>query len=97
MLQYTANEIYEICNQQHWFTGGTNEQYSKVMGLADEGKDVETLALAIWLCTPDKKLEEIKEEMKSRCEYCDHFKCPHRNAYRRLPKAAGGLGLCLNL
>lgn len=31
------------------------------------------------------------------CEKCDKKDCIHRNAYRRIPKIDGGLGLCPNL
>ncbi len=31
------------------------------------------------------------------CQDCDKTNCVHRDAYRRLPKIDGGLGLCPNL
>lgn len=30
------------------------------------------------------------------CSECSDEECPHRNNFRRLPKYAGGLGLCYN-
>lgn len=30
------------------------------------------------------------------CPECPRKDCPHRDAYRRVPKVDGGLGLCLN-
>ena len=31
------------------------------------------------------------------CIHCDKQGCPHREAYRRLPRYRGGLGLCPRL
>lgn len=31
------------------------------------------------------------------CQACPHGSCPHRDAYRRLPRECGGLALCPNL
>ncbi len=31
------------------------------------------------------------------CPDCTKENCPHRDAYRRVPKIDGGLGLCPNL
>lgn len=38
-----------------------------------------------------------EEYMKCYCGECDKIDCIHRNAYRRIPKTDGGLGLCPNL
>lgn len=32
-----------------------------------------------------------------KCHECEKENCIHRNAYRRLPEAIGGLGLCPKL
>lgn len=34
---------------------------------------------------------------KCYCPDCDKEGCPHREAFRRVPKIDGGLGLCPNL
>lgn len=31
------------------------------------------------------------------CSKCKRRNCPHRGAFRRLPREEGGLGLCPNL
>jgi hypothetical protein len=31
------------------------------------------------------------------CSKCESESCPHRGAFRRLPRIIGGLGLCPNL
>lgn len=51
--------------------------------------------------------QEFKERTAHKCTYeeykacycqnCDRADCIHRDAYRRLPKIDGGLGLCPNL
>lgn len=38
-----------------------------------------------------------EEYKKCCCSECDKKDCIHRDAYRRLPKIDGGLGLCPNL
>lgn len=38
-----------------------------------------------------------EEHQKCDCTKCNDKECLHRNAFRRLPKADGGLGLCPNL
>lgn len=38
-----------------------------------------------------------EQYQKCNCLICDKANCPHRGAYRRLPRIDGGLGLCPNL
>lgn len=38
-----------------------------------------------------------EEYQKSDCTQCDNKDCIHRNAFRRVPRIDGGLGLCPNL
>ena len=38
-----------------------------------------------------------EEFQKCDCTQCDKKDCIHRNAYRRVPRIDGGLGLCPNL
>ena len=37
------------------------------------------------------------EDRKCDCYECEKLHCPHRVAYRRLPRSVGGLGLCPKL
>ena len=37
------------------------------------------------------------EYKKCYCPDCDREGCPHREAFRRIPRIDGGLGLCPNL
>ena len=39
----------------------------------------------------------FEEYQKCDCTQCDKKDCIHRNAYRRVPRIDGGLGLCPNL
>jgi hypothetical protein len=43
------------------------------------------------------KEEEKKKKKVYDCYQCLNRDCPHRNAYRRLPREEGGLGLCERL
>lgn len=38
-----------------------------------------------------------EEFQKCDCTHCDKKDCVHRNAFRRVPRIDGGLGLCPNL
>lgn len=38
-----------------------------------------------------------EQYQKCYCPNCDKANCPHKGAFRRLPKIDGGLGLCPNL
>lgn len=38
-----------------------------------------------------------EEFQKCDCTQCDKTDCIHREAYRRVPRIDGGLGLCPNL
>ena len=38
-----------------------------------------------------------EQYQKCYCPDCDKANCPHKGAFRRLPKIDGGLGLCPNL
>lgn len=52
---------------------------------------------------PEEKFKETgwkmsyEEYQKCDCSRCDNTECIHRNAFRRVPKCDGGLGLCPNL
>lgn len=39
----------------------------------------------------------FEQYQKCDCSQCKRENCVHRDAYRRLPKIDGGLGLCPNL
>lgn len=39
----------------------------------------------------------FEEFEKCDCTKCNREGCPHREAYRRVPRIDGGLGLCPNL
>lgn len=38
-----------------------------------------------------------EEYSRCDCSRCAEKGCPHRDAYRRVPRIDGGLGLCKNL
>lgn len=39
----------------------------------------------------------LKDDELCDCSECKRRNCPHRDAFRRLPREKGGLGLCPNL
>lgn len=41
--------------------------------------------------------KEFQEAVRCNCSECNVSDCKHRNCYRRLPEAVGGLGLCFRL
>lgn len=38
-----------------------------------------------------------EEYLKCQCRFCNREHCIHKDAFRRYPRRAGGLGLCENL
>lgn len=62
----TTTELWCLCNEKNWFTGGTNEQYDKLFDLNREGASLDDLALVIWICTPDWTREEVLSVLKWR-------------------------------
>ena len=64
----TSEDLYLVCNDNNWFTGGTNQQYSKLFELNSSGASLEELALAIWLCSPRASRESIRKALEERAE-----------------------------
>ncbi len=52
--------IYQLCNENNWFTGGDNQAYSKLFKLVEIGVPIQILAHCIWLVSDMKYLEIYK-------------------------------------
>ena len=62
----TTEELWCLCNEKNWFTGGTNAQYDKLFDLNREGASLDDLALVIWICSPDWTRAEVLEVLNGR-------------------------------
>lgn len=69
VIGFDICELYALCNREGWFNGGTGAQYDKFFELADNGAEIEELALIIWLCTPDVEREEIEDKLREEFAY----------------------------
>lgn len=67
MEKLTTMDIYDLCNENQWFTCGTNRQYEKmfdfvreaeIKSLTDNSDDIKKLATMIWICSDDNLTEE---------------------------------------
>lgn len=59
------NKLYRLCNEKEYFTCGALEQYEKMFSLAENGASAHDIALVIWLCSDDKDLSVIEEEVSA--------------------------------
>lgn len=53
------SRLRQMCIDNDWFTSGTNEQYSRLFTLNENGASIDTLATAIWLCSSGAAYEDI--------------------------------------
>ncbi len=51
--------MMDLCIKYDWFTGGTNEQYEKLMEKVVDGTDCHTLATLIWMCSHNVELDDV--------------------------------------
>lgn len=63
----TTEDLWILCNQENWFTSGTNSQYEKLFDLNREGASLEDLALVIWLCSDEVDREEVLHKLNEKC------------------------------
>lgn len=54
----TTDNLYVLCNENQWFTCGTNEQYSKMFDENRNGCTLNELILIIWLCSDSSWTKE---------------------------------------
>lgn len=59
----TNDDLYVLCNENQWFTCGTNEQYTKMFDENNNGCTLDELILIIWLCS-DSSWTKQKIRMK---------------------------------
>ncbi len=57
------NEIYQLCNEKGYFTCGSTEQYQKMFDLVNTGAHIHDIALVIWLCSDNVKINTIESEI----------------------------------
>ena len=59
--------LHTLCIANHWFTCGTNHQYTKLFELAENGGSIDELAAIIWACSEDATgtLDQIKAALKA--------------------------------
>lgn len=62
----STHDLWILCNEMNWFTGGTNSQYEKLFDLNREDAPLEELALVIWICTPDSTREGVLEVLNNK-------------------------------
>lgn len=53
-----TDNLYVLCNENQWFTCGTNEQYSKMFDENRNGCTLDELILIIWLCSDSSWTKE---------------------------------------
>lgn len=63
------NTLYRVCNDNRYFTCGTNQQYDKLFELNTLNISIIELATIIWICSKNKNREDIINELiKARLE-----------------------------
>lgn len=60
-------KLYRLCNQKGYFTCGSSEQYAKMFKMAEQGATAHDIALVIWICSNNKELETIENEVSEIC------------------------------
>ena len=63
----STEDLWVLCNQENWFTSGTNSQYEKLFDLNREGASLEDLALVIWLCSTEVDREKVLHKLNEKC------------------------------
>lgn len=54
-------KIFELCREKRLFEGGFVSQYDKMLSMCSRKDFTERdISIAIWLCTPNKSIEEIE-------------------------------------
>lgn len=59
-----AEDVRTLCIKNHWFTGGSNEQYNKLFELVEKKSPVTHIAIAIWLCSPNADRFDIERKLR---------------------------------
>ena len=73
MEKLTTMDIYELCNENQWFTCGSNRQYDKMFDYVRDANidslstlnidKVGKIALMIWMCSDDMTVLEITQKI----------------------------------
>lgn len=75
MKLFTDYGLRHTCIKYDWFTAGSNEQYSKLFELNNDGASLHELALIIWLCTPNTEVQSIEYVLFKEHKEETLFKC----------------------
>lgn len=59
----TPNELKELCVDNGWLQEATFNQFRKVFAANNACCSVSTIALMIWMCSPDADIMDIKESL----------------------------------
>ena len=57
-------DLYNLCNEKRYFTCGSSNQYQKMFDMAEQGATAHDVALVIWICSDNKELKVIENEVK---------------------------------
>lgn len=56
--------LYRLCNDNNYFTNGTNSQCEKLFTANENNASKKELALIIWVCSDNVSIEEIEAKLK---------------------------------
>ena len=54
------NKLYRLCNDNKWFTCGSNSQYDKLFKANRNKVSVRDLSVIIWICSDNITIESIE-------------------------------------
>ena len=59
-----TENIYRLCNEHQWFTGGSISQYDKLFDMVRADAPIHCIALVIWICSKDETVENIENVIR---------------------------------
>lgn len=76
MEKLTTMDMYELCNENQWFTCGTNIQYEKMFKFVEHAcinslslrcdESIKKLATMIWICSENKCEDDIYNAIRQK-------------------------------
>lgn len=63
MVARNIMKLRQICINNNFFTGGTNEQYEEMFKFYMSGASLDEVATFIWIFSPDTTLLSIKAHL----------------------------------
>lgn len=52
--------LQQLCEDNDYFTGGSNDQYNKFFELAKRDVPADVLATIVYVCSPEQRIEDIE-------------------------------------